>query len=353
MRTMDIIKIDNDNLPISLLDYITSESETSRDNERSRIGLYEQWLKQNGMDGITKFSLVDYRTFLMSDEREKQGLIKLSRTSASAHINSIRARYLYMLDKAPSKLRDYLYSQTPENAPPSDRKAYVDEMQLRIRERVLDKRATIALVQQSDETDERFIRLNLDEMLAYCESPLNYEHPHSITGIRDSAILTVLCMTGIRESELVNLDVGDVFQKLSGHPAIEIRRGKGAKQRVVPYGEFHDYVVERIQLWQKYAKIQSGSLFRALTKWGTVRQNRISKRAITDIVGRYPARFQNKSVTLKPHDCRRSYARILRYDFSMPLEGIAKNLGHNDTKTTQNYIGDIDVSNRVPIRDLS
>src|SRR5690606_29595155 len=177
---MNIIQIDNIKLPISLLDYITSESEASRDNERSRIGLYAQWLKQNDMDGITGFSLVDYRSFLISDEREKLGLVKLSRASAAAHINSIRARYLYMLDKAPSKLRDYLYSQTPENAPPSDRKAYVDEMQLRIRERVLDKRATISLVQQSDETDERFVRLNLDEMLAYCESPLKFQHTQSI-----------------------------------------------------------------------------------------------------------------------------------------------------------------------------
>lgn len=350
---MNIIQINNDKLPISLLDYITSESEASRDNERSRIGLYEQWLKQNDMDGITEFSLVDYRSFLMSDEREKCGLIKLSRVSASAHINSIRARYLYMLDKAPSKLRDYLYSQTPENAPPSDRKAYVDEMQLRIRERVLDKRATVSLVQQSDETDERFVRLNLDEMLTYCESPLNFQHTHRITGIRDAAILTVLCATGIRESELVNLDVSDVFQKISGHPAIEIRRGKGAKQRVVPYGEFYDYVVECIQLWQEHAKIQSGALFRALTKWGTVRRSRISKRAITNIVGCYPATFRDKTVTMKPHDCRRSYARILRYDFNMPIEAIAKNLGHNDTKTTQSYIGDVDVSERIPRRDLS
>ena len=351
IQNMNISKIENNNLPISLLSYITSESETSRDNERSRIGLYEQWLIENKMDGITKFSLVEYKDFLMSHEREEKGLTTLSRVSASAHINSIRARYLYMLDNAPSKLRDFLYSKTPENAPASDRKAYVDEMQLRIRERVLDKRATIQLVQQSDETDERFIRLSIEDMLAYCEAPLNTKQSHEITGVRDSAILTILCMTGIRESELVNLDVNDVFQKLSGYPAVEIRRGKGAKQRVVPYGEFHDYIVERIQLWQRYSKIEAGALFRALTKWGTVRQSRISKRAITNIVGQYPAMFNGKAATMKPHDCRRSYARILRYEFNMSIEGIAKNLGHSDTKTTQSYIGDVDVSNRIPRRD--
>lgn len=346
--------IESQQLPLSLLDYITSESIASRLNEQSRISLYETWLLDNSMDGITNFNLLAYKDFLMSTERENKGLSVLSRASAAAHINSIRARYLYMLDKAPGHLRDFLYSMTSQDAPPSDRKAFVDEMQLRIRERVQDKRASVQLVERSDETDDYFIRLSLPEMLSYSDSPRNSPQNYKITGIRDSAMLTLLCMTGLREEELVNLDVEDIYQKISNYPALEVRHGKGAKQRVIPYGEFHDLVIERVELWREIGKIQTGALFRGLTKWGTVRKSRISKRAINDIVGRYSAIFKGKSVTMKPHDCRRSYARILRYEFEMSIEGIAKNLGHNDTKTTQAYIGEIDISHRIPTRsDLS
>ncbi|MEO1287851.1 MAG: site-specific integrase [Chloroflexota bacterium] len=337
-------------LPLSLLDYITSNSQASRLNERSRISLYEDWLIAQGMDGITTFDLVAYKDYLMSGEREKHGLSALSKVSASAHINSIRARYLYMLDKAPSRLRDYLYSQTSADASPADRKAYVDEMQLRIRERVQDQRAMVQFIQETDQADDRFVRLSLDEMMSYCEIPLQTAHEHNITGIRDSAILSVLCMTGIREDELVNLNVEDLNKKLSGYPALEVRQGKGSKQRMIPYGIFYDDLMERIDAWQRISSIESGAVFRALTKWGTVRKSRISKRAINNIVTAYPVVHNDKNVVLRPHDCRRSYARILRYEFYMTIEGIAKNLGHNDTKTTLRYIGDIDVDDRVPRR---
>lgn len=356
MNNKSLIKsnnIKNRELPLSLLDYITSESETSRLNETSRISLYETWLLNNGMDGVTNFDLVAYKDYLMSSERESQGLSTLSQTSAAAHINSIRARYLYMLDKAPGKLRDFLYAMTPSDASPSDRKAYVDEMQLRIRERVQDNRATVRLIQQTDETDDRFIRLTLDDMLRYCETPLHTKHDHTITGIRDSAILSILCMTGLREDELVNLDVHDIHQKMAGTPALEVRQGKGAKQRIVPYGDFYDVLMERVSTWQQYSGIESGALFHALTKWGTVRKSRISKRAINNIVGSYPATHNGKQVIMKPHDCRRSYARILRYEFKLSIEAIAQNLGHKDTKTTQQYIGEIDISQRIPRRDQS
>ncbi|MGB7341353.1 MAG: tyrosine-type recombinase/integrase [Phototrophicaceae bacterium] len=349
--TLNTIEVDT--LPLSLKAYIVSKSSTSRANEESRISLYENWLLQNKMDGITTFDLVAYKNFLISIERQKFGLRTLSNASAAAHINTIRARYLYMLDKAPSKLRDYLYDRTPKDASPSDRKAYVDEMQLRIRERVQDQRASIHIVQQSDEADNRFIRLSYSEMLSYCTKPLEWQHTHSITGIRDSAILSVLCMTGLREDELVNLNVNDLYQKMSGYEALEVRRGKGAKQRIVPYGTFHEMLMSRIQAWLRIADIQSGALFRGLTKWGTVRKSRISKRAINVIVGTYPTEHNREVVILKPHDCRRSYARILRYEFNMPIEGISKNLGHQDTKTTQSYIGDIDIDNRIPRRSES
>lgn len=336
---------------LSLLDYIVSHSVSSQRNETSRISLYERWLQDNDMHLVLNFNLVAYRDYLMSKQRQADGLSQLSHSSAAAHLNSIRARYLYMLDKAPSKLRDLLYAQTPSDATPADKKAYVDEMLIRIRERVQDQRVNVRVTKIKDEADHRFVRLSYDEMLVLCERPLATHHNNAITGIRDSAILTVLCMTGIREEELVNLDVADIHQSLNRHPALEVRQGKGAKQRIVPYGTFHAYFMERVHAWQQSAQIQSGALFRALTKWGTVRKSRISKRAINYIVGSYPIETNGKIAIMRPHDCRRTYARLMRYEFNMPLDAIAKNMGHENTETTQRYIGAIDISSRIPQRD--
>ncbi|MEL6405530.1 MAG: tyrosine-type recombinase/integrase [Chloroflexota bacterium] len=346
-----IMLVSENDLPIRLHEYIISRSESSRRNERSRISLYEQWLVSHDMDGITQIDLAAYQRYLQSYEREERGLTALSPTSAAAHLNSIRARYLYMLDHAPSRLRDYLYSQTTSDTSPADRKAYVDEMLIRIRERVQDPHGKVHLVTRHDETDAHFIRLTYDAMTDYCLSPTLVKQNNAIAGIRDSALLSVLCMTGIREDELVNLDVRDIYQKLSGHPAIEVRRGKGAKQRVIPYGVLGDVLIQRVKAWQNTAEITSGALFRSLTKWGTVRDNRLSKRAVNDIVGRYPATYDGNRVTMKPHDCRRTYARIMRQHFGMEVDAIAANMGHVDTKTTLKYIGAVDVSSRIPRND--
>lgn len=54
------------------------------------------------------------------------------------------------------------------------------------------------------------------------------------TGLRDRAILETLYSTGIRRSELVNLDVYDLDRERGW---LTVRQGKGSKDRVVPIGE--------------------------------------------------------------------------------------------------------------------
>lgn len=53
-------------------------------------------------------------------------------------------------------------------------------------------------------------------------------------GIRDRAMLETFYATGIRRSELVNLDLGDLDAE---GKTLHIRQGKGDKDRVVPVGE--------------------------------------------------------------------------------------------------------------------
>ena len=72
-----------------------------------------------------------------------------------------------------------------------------------------------------------FVSKNLIETL------MNAPPKDTIAGIRDSAILELFYSTGIRLSELVNLNIGD-FQ--SDKKLIRVL-GKGKKERLLPYGK--------------------------------------------------------------------------------------------------------------------
>ena len=56
--------------------------------------------------------------------------------------------------------------------------------------------------------------------------------------------------------------------------------------------------------------------------------------------------------TVKPHDLRRTYARLL-FDAGMKVEAIKQNLGHANIETTLHYIGQLDASDRKPAAVLN
>ena len=50
------------------------------------------------------------------------------------------------------------------------------------------------------------------------------------------------------EAEAAALDVADLYQAYEGFPALEVRHGKGDKQRMVLYGEL-EWCLDPVQLW--------------------------------------------------------------------------------------------------------
>ena len=53
-------------------------------------------------------------------------------------------------------------------------------------------------------------------------------------------------------------------------------------------------------------------------------------------------------MTLKPHDCRRSYAYICYVELGMDILALSQNLGHASIQTTRGYIGDLGIDKRRP-----
>ena len=125
----------------------------------------------------------------------------------------------------------------------------------------------------------------------------------SPAGLRDRAILEVLYSSGLRVSELVGLDPGDIDMAV-GYVRV---MGKGAKERVVPMGS---YAIEALQQYLAEGrphlpnKDQGTPLF--LNKNG----GRLSARSVRNIVDKY-VRQVSIRCKISPHTLRHSFATHL------------------------------------------
>lgn len=155
---------------------------------------------------------------------------------------------------------------------------------------------------------------------------------------RDRAILELLYSSGIRVSELCNLDVGDINLR---EGLIKVR-GKGKKERIVPVGAkaieaIRTYTVERMLLKKK-----KEALF--LNRSGS----RLTDRSIRRIVVKY-ARMILINTRIGPHTLRHTFATHL-LQAGADLRTIQELLGHSSLSTTQKYTH-LDITHLVDVYD--
>ncbi len=143
---------------------------------------------------------------------------------------------------------------------------------------------------------------------------------------RAHAIITAFYETGIRLSELTGLD-DDSVDLASRQMKV---RGKGNKQRIIPFGE------ELAQTIADYIKVREGSVARVDNALFVTEKGR---RMNSDQV-RYEVRKHVSMVsTLKkrsPHVLRHTFATAM-LNHGAGIESIRKLLGHESVKTTEIY----------------
>jgi site-specific recombinase XerD len=298
---------------------------------KSRIGKFEKWLVQRGLSWQTP-DLAAYRDDLLQN---------LSPATVAAHLSSIRGRYNALLND--NGVRTAFYAMTPQDASPSDKKAVVDELMQRLENAVKPSAAPVKQTVKQDRADSEHLRLTRKQASALIAAP----GVHTLTGLRDTALIALILCTGIREAEAVALDVADLRQRFGGELALHIRKGKGSKERLVPYGELA-FCLPIVDTWLNAAGITGGAVFRGFYKGGKhVRPGRLTTRAVQMILGDYPVMIDGHLTRVQPHDLRRTYARRL-YEAGVDIEAIRQNLGHADRKTTQGYIGTLGAELRKP-----
>ena len=126
----------------------------------------------------------------------------------------------------------------------------------------------------------------------------------SLRGKRDAAMLGLLIGCGLRRSELVELNGGQIQQR-EGYWVIIDLIGKGGRLRTVPVP---GWVKEAVDDWVCSAEITEGRLFRAVRKNGVLWGYGLTQNVVWYVVKECARRAEIQN--LAPHDLRRSCARL-------------------------------------------
>jgi integrase/recombinase XerC len=149
----------------------------------------------------------------------------------------------------------------------------------------------------------------------------------SVQGLRDRAILELFYGTGMRLSELINMNITD----LDFHAGTVKVLGKGGKERIIPVGRnIRQSVYLYFQNRNEYHP-KTGNLAMFLNRSG----ERISPRGVQLIVQRCLKKVSDKK-KLSPHVLRHTFATHL-LDHGADLQAVKELLGHVNLSTTQIY----------------
>ena len=145
--------------------------------------------------------------------------------------------------------------------------------------------------------------------------------------MRDKAMLELLYATGVRVSELVNLQMHQIGM-LQG--VIRVT-GKGGKERLVPMGEA---ALDYLELYLKAARPQLLSK-PTNTVFPSKRGSTMTRQTFWHRIKLY-AKLAGIKVPLSPHTLRHAFATHL-LNHGADLRVVQMLLGHSDLSTTQIY----------------
>lgn len=173
------------------------------------------------------------------------------------------------------------------------------------------------------------VEKKLPQILSTQEVELLLEQPKCVDlkGYRDKAMLELLYATGIRVSELINLDMDDINLEMGF-----IKCNKGNKERVIPLGTIAMQAIEEYINKARKMMIHNPN---ETALFVNCNGRRLTRQGFWKIIKLYKNQAKiSKEIT--PHTLRHSFAAHL-LENGADLKSIQEMLGHSDISSTQIY----------------
>ena len=167
--------------------------------------------------------------------------------------------------------------------------------------------------------------LVVDDMFRLLETPPS----DTPAGLRDRAMLEVLYSCGLRVSELVGLNWGDIDSNVE---VVRVK-GKGNKERIVPIGrkaldalELYRASIFKLVAPKRHHRLPSATSATSSPVFLNTRGSRLTTRSVARFVASY-ARTCGIALRTSPHALRHTFATHL-LDAGADLRSIQELLGH-------------------------
>lgn len=266
----------------SFMTNVRHKSMNTVESYKRDVTQYITYLNESGIQDATLATKTTVLSYLLALQKKGKATSTVSRTLAS-----LRSFYLFMMQNG-------RVSSNPTSnleAPHVEKKA----------PQILAGDEVERLLEQPDTSDNK--------------------------GVRDKAMLELLYATGIRVSELINLDITDI-----NIPMSFIRCRGGKKERIIPMGNKAKEALEN------YIKNARGYMLKNKNETALfVNCNgmRLSRQGFWKLIKHYRS-AAGIQAEITPHTLRHSFAAHL-LENGADLHSIQEMMGHADISSTQVY----------------
>lgn len=258
-------------------------SKNTLESYRRDLNKFINYLRNNKINSFETVTIDDINLFLSEFKKNHSATATISRTIAS-----IRSFFYFLLEEDIIKSNPALELESPKIEKKLPRVLTVKEV-----ERLLDQ-----------------------------------PQPADHKGLRDKAMLELLYASGIRVSELIDINLSD-FDSRVGYLRC---RGKGQKERIVPIGSV---AINCVNEYMKKARQKFCKNNGEISLFVNLHGNRMTRQGFWKILKKYALKANIEGI-ITPHTIRHSFATHL-LENGADLRSVQEMLGHSDIATTQVY----------------
>lgn len=277
-----------------------------------------------------QFALEDYIHFLKIERQLAENTITSYRRDLTDYIEFIDSSKMKSIDAVTRQsIIAYLQVMNDEGKSARTVSRHISSIrsfhQFLLREKVTTNDPTVHI--ELPKIEQKLPRiLSLDEVGKLIDAP-DQSKPQ---GVRDVALLEMLYGTGMRVSELINLDLDNIHLTMGFVRVF----GKGGKERIIPLGN------KAIEACTKYVNEVRPKFLAKLTGsqdalFVNMRGGRLTRQGCWKLLKAH-ALGVNIQKKMTPHILRHSFATHL-IENGADLRAVQEMLGHADISTTQIY----------------